>query len=50
MRTAMARYRAAALAEAFLRDVDLPTDRIDAVIGCFRDELAPVRRSLKAEL
>jgi CPA2 family monovalent cation:H+ antiporter-2 len=41
---------AAALAEALLQDIDVPTDRIDAVIRSIRNELAPVRRGLKEEL
>jgi len=41
---------AAALAEALLRDIDAPADRIDAVIAGIRNELAPSRRSLKADI
>ncbi len=41
---------AAALAEALLRDIDVPTERIDTVIGSIRNELAPVRRGLKADI
>jgi CPA2 family monovalent cation:H+ antiporter-2 len=40
---------AAALAEALLQDIDVPSDRIDAVITSIRNELAPVRGRLKAD-
>lgn len=35
---------AAALAEALLHDIDVPTDRIDALVSSIRNELAPIRR------
>jgi monovalent cation:H+ antiporter-2, CPA2 family len=41
---------AAALAEALLQDIDVSADRIDAVITSIRNELAPVRGRLKADL
>jgi CPA2 family monovalent cation:H+ antiporter-2 len=41
---------AAALAEALLQDIDVPTDRIDAVVGSIRRELSPVRRKRKDDL
>jgi CPA2 family monovalent cation:H+ antiporter-2 len=40
---------AAALAEALLRDIDVPSDRIDALITRIRNELAPARRDRNAE-
>ena len=38
------------LAEALLQDIDVPSDRIDAVIANIRNELAPLRGRLKADL
>ena len=40
---------AAALAEALLQDIDVPADRIDAIVSKIRNELAPTRRSLTNE-
>jgi CPA2 family monovalent cation:H+ antiporter-2 len=40
---------AAALAEALLQDIDVPAERIDAIISKIRNELAPARRSLTKE-
>jgi CPA2 family monovalent cation:H+ antiporter-2 len=40
---------AAALAEALLQDIDVPSARIDAVVTSIRNKLAPVRRRLKDE-
>ncbi len=40
---------AAALAEALLQDIDVPVERIYAVVANIRSELAPVRRGLKEE-
>ena len=40
---------AAALAEALLQDIDVPVERIDAIVGKIRNELAPPRRSLTIE-
>jgi len=40
---------AAALAEALLQDIDVPADRIDALVSGIRNELAPVRRSLRTK-
>ena len=40
---------AAALAEALLQDIDVPADRIDALVTSIRNELAPARRSLTSE-
>ncbi len=40
---------AAALAEALLQDIDVPADRIDALVSGIRNELAPVRRSQGGE-
>jgi CPA2 family monovalent cation:H+ antiporter-2 len=40
---------AAALAEALLQDIDVPADRIDALVNSIRNELAPPRRSLTNE-
>jgi CPA2 family monovalent cation:H+ antiporter-2 len=40
---------AAALAEALLQDIDVPSARIDTVITSIRNELAPARRAWKAE-
>jgi CPA2 family monovalent cation:H+ antiporter-2 len=40
---------AAALAEALLQDIDVPAERIDAIVSKIRDELAPARRSLTNE-
>jgi len=40
---------AAALAEALLRDIDVPADRIDALVSEIRSELAPARRSGASE-
>jgi CPA2 family monovalent cation:H+ antiporter-2 len=37
---------AAALAEALLQDIDVPADRIDALVGAIRNELAPARKGL----
>lgn len=38
---------AAALAEGLLQDIDVPSDRIDAVVSSIRNELAPrTRRKL----
>ena len=40
---------AAALAEALLQDIDVPADRIDALVRSIRSELAPARKSLAME-
>jgi CPA2 family monovalent cation:H+ antiporter-2 len=40
---------AAALAEALLQDIDVPAERIDAIVSKIRNELAPTRRSLTNE-
>jgi CPA2 family monovalent cation:H+ antiporter-2 len=40
---------AAALAEALLQDIDVPADRIDALVSSIRNELAPSRKSLTIE-
>ncbi len=40
---------AAALAEALLQDIDVPAERIDAIVSKIRNELAPRRRSLATE-
>jgi CPA2 family monovalent cation:H+ antiporter-2 len=40
---------AAALAEALLQDIDVPADRIDALVSSIRNELAPARKSLTIE-
>ena len=40
---------AAALAEALLQDIDVPAERIDAIVSKIRNELAPVRRSITNE-
>ena len=40
---------AAALAEALLQDIDVPAERIDAIVGTIRNELAPARRQLQRE-
>jgi len=40
---------AAALAEALLQDIDVPADRIDALVRSIRNELAPARKSLAME-
>jgi CPA2 family monovalent cation:H+ antiporter-2 len=40
---------AAALAEALLQDIDVPAERIDAIVSKIRNEFAPVRRSLTNE-
>ena len=40
---------AAALAEALLQDIDVPAERIDAIVSRIRNELAPVRRSITNE-
>jgi CPA2 family monovalent cation:H+ antiporter-2 len=40
---------AAALAEALLQDIDVPTERIDAIVSKIRNELAPARPSLTTE-
>lgn len=40
---------AAALAEALLQDIDVPAERIDAIVNKIRNELAPTRRSLTNE-
>jgi CPA2 family monovalent cation:H+ antiporter-2 len=40
---------AAALAEALLQDIDVPADRIDALVSSIRNELAPRRKSLTIE-
>ena len=37
---------AAALAEALLQDIDVPAERIDAIVSKIRNELAPARRRL----
>jgi CPA2 family monovalent cation:H+ antiporter-2 len=40
---------AAALAKALLQDIDVPAERIDAIVRKIRNELAPTRRSLTNE-
>ena len=40
---------AAALAEALLQDIDVPAERIGALVSSIRNELAPARRSLTTE-
>jgi CPA2 family monovalent cation:H+ antiporter-2 len=40
---------AAALAGALLQDIDVPAERIDAIVSKIRNELAPPRRSLTTE-
>jgi monovalent cation:H+ antiporter-2, CPA2 family len=40
---------AAALAEALLQDIDVPAERIDALVSSIRSELAPGRRSLRTK-
>jgi monovalent cation:H+ antiporter-2, CPA2 family len=40
---------AAALAEALLQEIDVPAERIDAIVSKIRNELAPPRRSLSTE-
>jgi CPA2 family monovalent cation:H+ antiporter-2 len=40
---------AAALAEALLQDIDVPAERIEAIVRKIRNELAPTRRSLTNE-
>jgi CPA2 family monovalent cation:H+ antiporter-2 len=40
---------AAALAEALLQDIDVPSARIAAVVASIRNELAPARRRMKAD-
>jgi CPA2 family monovalent cation:H+ antiporter-2 len=40
---------AAALAEALLYDIDVPTDLVDAVVSSIRKELSPKRDGLRAE-
>jgi monovalent cation:H+ antiporter-2, CPA2 family len=40
---------AAALAEALLEDIDVPSDRIHALVSNIRNELAPVRRQRTSE-
>ena len=40
---------AAALAEALLQDIDVPAERIDAIVSKIRNELAPARRGLANE-
>ncbi len=40
---------AAGLAEALLQDIDVPTERIDTIVGKIRNELAPDRRRLTNE-
>ena len=40
---------AAALAEALLKDIDVPADRIDALVSSVRSELAPPERNFTAE-
>ncbi len=41
---------AAALAEALLQDIDVPADRIDALVGGVRKELSPARDGRKLEI
>jgi monovalent cation:H+ antiporter-2, CPA2 family len=36
----------AALAEALLQDIDVPVNRIDALVSAIRNELAPARKGL----
>jgi CPA2 family monovalent cation:H+ antiporter-2 len=40
---------AAALAEALLQDIDVPSERIDIIVSKIRNELAPARRGLTDE-
>jgi CPA2 family monovalent cation:H+ antiporter-2 len=40
---------AAALGEALLQDIDVPAERIDAIVSKIRNELAPARSSLTTE-
>jgi hypothetical protein len=40
---------AAALAEALLQDIDVPAERIEAIVSKIRNELAPARRGLTNE-
>ncbi|HYK24187.1 MAG TPA: NAD-binding protein, partial [Candidatus Acidoferrum sp.] len=40
---------AAALAEALLQDIDVPAERIDALVSAIRNELAPARKGLTIE-
>jgi len=40
---------ATALAEALLQDIDVPGERIHAIVSQIRNELAPVRRSLTSQ-
>lgn len=40
---------AAALAEALLQDIDVPAERIDAIVSKIRNEFAPARRGLTIE-
>ncbi len=40
---------AAALAEALLQDIDVPADRINALVSGIRNELAPPRKALTIE-
>jgi CPA2 family monovalent cation:H+ antiporter-2 len=40
---------AAALAEALLQDIDVPVDRIDALVSAIHNELAPARKGLTIE-
>jgi CPA2 family monovalent cation:H+ antiporter-2 len=40
---------AAALAEALLNDIDVPTERVDAVVTSIRKELSPRRDGIRAE-
>jgi CPA2 family monovalent cation:H+ antiporter-2 len=40
---------AAALAEALLQDIDVPADKISALVTAIRNEFAPVRRGRKIE-
>ena len=39
----------AALAEALLQDIDVPVERIDAIVSKIRNELAPARPGLANE-
>jgi hypothetical protein len=40
---------AASLAEALLQDIDVPAERIKAIVSKIRNEFAPARRSLTNE-
>jgi hypothetical protein len=40
---------AAALAEALLQDIDVPVNRIEALVTAIRNELAPARKGLTIE-